>query len=56
MLNDKGQLTDISNWYLGGNATGVKPEGSGSAMASPQVFLLFSVFLARLLAVLFLSW
>jgi len=25
MLNEKGQLTDIGSWYLGGPATGIIP-------------------------------
>ncbi|KAL8961148.1 MAG: hypothetical protein Q9193_002257 [Seirophora villosa] len=28
MLTEKGQLTDIGSWYLGGSATGNKPSGS----------------------------
>lgn len=30
MLNNKGELTDIGSWYLGGKATGNKPGGSGA--------------------------
>lgn len=30
MLNEKGQLTNIGSWYLGGKATGVVPQGSGA--------------------------
>lgn len=26
MLNSYGNLTDIGSWYLGGNATGIKPD------------------------------
>lgn len=28
MLNQKGKLTDIGSWYLGGSATNVKPKGA----------------------------
>lgn len=28
MLTEKGKLTDIGSWYLGGSATGNKPRGA----------------------------
>ena len=28
MLTEKGELTDIGSWYLGGTATGKKPKGA----------------------------
>lgn len=31
MLNNKGELTDIGSWYLGGKATGNKPGGKSGA-------------------------
>lgn len=34
MLTEKGQLTDVGSWYLGGNATGAKPDGSGATTVS----------------------
>lgn len=30
MLNQKGKLTDIGSWYLGGVKTGNKPKGAAS--------------------------
>ncbi|KAI0442954.1 glycoside hydrolase family 128 protein [Xylaria telfairii] len=44
MLNNDGQLTDIGSWYLGGPATGVKPQ-SGLAARS-QANVLFAIILA----------
>ncbi|KAF3762090.1 hypothetical protein M406DRAFT_323427 [Cryphonectria parasitica EP155] len=39
MLNSYGNLTDIGSWYLGGNATGVKPDNvtvaSNTTMTAP---------------------
>ncbi|KAI1340215.1 glycoside hydrolase family 128 protein [Xylariaceae sp. FL0016] len=36
MLNNDGKLTDIGSWYLGGSATGVKPQ-SAAWRSQPQV-------------------
>ena len=30
MLTEKGKLTDIGSWYLGGSATGATPRNSGA--------------------------
>lgn len=32
MLTQKGELTDIGSWYLGGTATGKKPQSSAAAL------------------------
>ncbi|KIW05784.1 uncharacterized protein PV09_03639 [Verruconis gallopava] len=48
MLTNEGQLTDIGSWYLGGNATGAKPEGSG-CVKSRSTVLFFLVLLAHCL-------
>ena len=34
MLNRAGHLTDIGAWYLGQNATGLKPESAASETAT----------------------
>lgn len=34
MLNDDGELTDVGSWYLGGNATGVQPDGNTATKPS----------------------
>ncbi|KAI0184174.1 F5/8 type C domain protein [Xylaria flabelliformis] len=52
MLNNDGQLTDIGSWYLGGTATGVKPQ-SGPATRS-QVDVLLAITLAFVGSLLFL--
>ncbi|KAI8953055.1 glycoside hydrolase family 128 protein [Xylaria longipes] len=44
MLNNAGELTDIGSWYLGGTASGVKPQ-SGPA-ARGQVDMLLAITLA----------
>lgn len=33
MLTQKGKLTDIGSWYLGGVGTGNKPKGAASQKA-----------------------
>ncbi|TVY24773.1 Alkali-sensitive linkage protein [Lachnellula hyalina] len=40
MLNNKGELTDIGSWYLGGKATGNKPGGSGAGRTVQSSWLL----------------
>lgn len=37
MLNNDGELTDIGSWYLGPNATGVRPENSAASRASSSL-------------------
>ena len=53
MLTNEGELTDVGSWYLGGNATGAEPEGSGAKMAfgspSPLLLALFTSLLGFML-------
>jgi hypothetical protein len=43
MLNNKGELTDIGSWYLGGKATGNQPGGSGAGRTVPSSWALVVV-------------
>lgn len=37
MLNNDGELTDIGSWYLGGAATGVKPQSGPAARSLASI-------------------
>jgi hypothetical protein len=39
MLTQKGELTDIGSWYMGGAATNNIPEGSASMVAPGTLVL-----------------
>ena len=52
MLTEKGDLTDIGSWYLGGTATGKKPASSGAMFAAKvSKVLMYVVAVAALAAV-----
>ncbi|KAI0965781.1 glycoside hydrolase family 128 protein [Xylaria arbuscula] len=43
MLNNAGDLTDIGSWYLGGVATGVKPQSGPAGRAEVGLLLAFTL-------------
>ena len=45
MLTEKGKLTDIGSWYLGGSATGNTPHGAAGrsvVFAGASIIVLFA--------------
>ncbi|KAI8626551.1 glycoside hydrolase family 128 protein [Xylariaceae sp. FL1651] len=46
MLNNDGQLTDIGSWYLGGSATGIKPQSGAAGRTQAEVLLAITLAVA----------
>jgi len=46
MLTDKGDLTDIGSWYLGGAATGKSPTSAASRLSHRTLMAIFVTLLS----------